>query len=102
MDALVRAWEAGGSVAQLAAQFGLHRSTVGRYLKERGINTLEARFDPEDLKQAAELYRCGRTLLEVAMEFGTTKKTIRKRLAEFGVTIRKGGRGGLAAEGQLA
>ncbi|WP_223297688.1 helix-turn-helix domain-containing protein [Catenulispora acidiphila] len=47
---------------------------------------------PNGLTRAIELYAEGRTLVQIAREFGVAKKTIRKRLVEGGVVIRRGGR----------
>ncbi len=93
VDELVRGWETGSGVAQLAEEHGVHRSTVGRYLKKQGINTLEPNLTPSDVERAGELYAQGWTLVQVAVKLGVSKKWIRKQLVESGVAIRRGGRG---------
>lgn len=93
VDELVRAWEAGTGVAKLAAQFGVHRQTVGKHLHARGIDTTE-KLSPEELAEAAELYRAGWSLARLADKYGISDGTVRTRLIEVGVAMRKrrGGR----------
>ncbi|ACU76135.1 hypothetical protein Caci_7306 [Catenulispora acidiphila DSM 44928] len=91
-DELVHAWEQGVGVAEIAARSGIHRSTVWRHLRNRGIDASDRSMGPNGLTRAIELYAEGRTLVQIAREFGVAKKTIRKRLVEGGVVIRRGGR----------
>jgi hypothetical protein len=97
VDELVRAWEGGMGVLKLAAQFGVHRHTVWRHLRARGIDTTET-LSPEALVEAAELYRAGWSLARIAEKFNISDKTVRARLLEVGVTMRKQ-RGGRKKQG---
>lgn len=77
----------GVGVKELATKFGIHRSTVGKFLKERGIETRPT-LKPEDIPTAAALYRSGLTLAQVAQRYGIAKDTVRLKLIEAGVTMR--------------
>ncbi len=64
---------AGATVFELAAQFGIHRSTVGQHLRSRGIDTTPPGLRPDDVPIAAELYREGWSLLQrISKRFGAT------------------------------
>jgi DNA invertase Pin-like site-specific DNA recombinase len=93
VNELVRAWEAGLGVVKIAAQFGIHRQTVGRHLQARGIDTTE-KLSPEAIVEAAELYEMGWSLARLGDKFGISDGTIRRKLLEVGMTMRKrkGGR----------
>lgn len=71
--------------------FQFHRTTVGKYLSLRGIDT-SATLTPKDLTRALHLYEQVWTLVQLAREFNVHKRTMRKRLTELDVVIRVGGR----------
>jgi hypothetical protein len=74
---------AGMGVKQLAARLGVHRSTVGKFLKARGIDTRPT-LKPEQVPAAAALYRSGLTLGQVADYYGLSYSTVREKLVEAG------------------
>jgi hypothetical protein len=88
VDALVTAYEAGATVYDLAAQFGINRKTVGQHLRARGVDTKQPGLHPDDVPTAATLYRDGWSLTRLADKFGTSANTVRARLLEVGVTMR--------------
>ena len=88
VDELVRTWRAGTGVVKLAAQFGVHRQTVGKHLHARGIDTT-AKLTAEELAEATELYREGWSLARLAKRYGISDGTVRTRLLEVGVAMRK-------------
>lgn len=93
VDKLVCAWKAGTGVIKLAAQFGIHRHTVLRQLQARGIDTTQ-KLTPEELAEAARLYREGWSLARLAERYGISDCTVRTRLIEVDVVMRprKGGK----------
>jgi len=93
IEELVRNWEAGMGVVELAALFGVHRHTVGRHLHVRGIDTTE-KLSSEELAEAATLYKEGWSLARLGDRYGISDGTVRTRLLEVGMTMRKrrGGR----------
>jgi len=88
VDELVRNWEAGIGVVQLAKQFSVHRHTVWRHLQARGIDTTE-KLSEEELTEAASLYMEGWSLARLGDRYGISDGTVRTRLIEAGVTMRK-------------
>lgn len=94
VDRLVEAYRAGASVAELAAQFGVHRETAGKYLQARGIDTRDVGFSLEQIQEAARLYGEGWSLARLGERFGVNDGTVRARLLEVGVVMRarRGGR----------
>lgn len=89
LDALVIAYQAGGTVYELAAQFGINRKTVGKHLRALGVDTTPPGLQPEDIGTVIELYRAGHSLASIAARFGTSAGTIHTRLLGAGVVMRK-------------
>jgi DNA invertase Pin-like site-specific DNA recombinase len=84
---LVAAYQAGGKVTQLARQFGVHRFTVYRLLKQAGV--LRARgIQVEDLPDVVRLYEAGWSPARLADEYGVVVSTVASTLRKAGVTIR--------------
>jgi DNA invertase Pin-like site-specific DNA recombinase len=76
-------------VYELGTRFGIHRVTVGRLLRARGVNTTPPGLHPDDLSEAIDLYRAGLSTARIAKKFGTTQSTVWLRLREAGVVMRK-------------
>lgn len=92
VDELVQGYVGGATVFELATQFGIDRRTVGQHLRKRGIDTRPPRLRPEDVPDAAELYRSGWSLAKIAHKFGLKASgatTVRRYLLEAGVVMRK-------------
>jgi hypothetical protein len=88
IDELVKAYEAGRTVYDLAAQFGIHRTVVGKHLRARGVDTKPPGLHSEDIPTAARLYQGGWSLARIGEKFATTANTVRFRLLEVGVVMR--------------
>ena len=73
---------------ELARKFGIHRSTIGRHLRARGVDTRPDALGPEDVLRAAELYRSGWSLMRIARRYEVAGDTARRRLLEAGVQMR--------------
>ena len=89
LDRLVAAYHDGATVYELTRQFGIHRTTVGKHLRARGVDTTPLALAPDDVPAAAELYRHGWSLARIAPKFGTTASTVRTSLREAGVQMRR-------------
>jgi DNA-directed RNA polymerase specialized sigma24 family protein len=76
---------AGKTVRDLAAQFAIHRSTVGKYLHAQGVDTTPPALHPDDVPKALELYRAGWTFKQIADKFGVSQTAVRDRLHQAGV-----------------
>ena len=92
LDELVKAYEAGATVFQLATRFGIHRTTVGQHLKARGVDTRPTAFGPGELEEAAALYRSGWALSKIGERFGVAYTTVWRHLRAVGVEMRANGR----------
>ena len=68
VDDLVDAYRAGASISQLAAGFGVHRTTVAAHLDRLDVPRHHARtaWDDRALEEAAELYAAGLSLADLA------------------------------------
>jgi predicted transcriptional regulator len=92
---LVDAYEAGATVEELAELHGCSVITVRMVLDGEGV-TLRARGPRSPLEgREAELaadYEAGATVRDLAERYGANQRTIRKVLAEWGVTMRPPGR----------
>jgi DNA-binding CsgD family transcriptional regulator len=88
VDDLVETYQAGATVFDLAARFGIDRRTVGQHLRRRGIETTPPGLHPDDVPAAFELYESGWSLQRIAEKFGTSANTVRARLLEADVLMR--------------
>ncbi|WP_410671959.1 hypothetical protein [Amycolatopsis sp. cmx-4-68] len=85
MDELAAGFRGGTSVAGLARQFGIHRGTVGKHLRARGIHPIPKGLRLDDVPAALQLYRKGWTYEQIGEKFGAGETTVRERLHEAGV-----------------
>lgn len=88
VDELVTAYSAGASVYTLAEQFGIHRGTVGRYLRGRGVNTTAPALSTQQIEEAAVLYRTGWSLMKIAKKYRVNDGTVWRKLRAVGVMMR--------------
>ncbi|MEV8440440.1 helix-turn-helix domain-containing protein [Actinosynnema sp. NPDC051121] len=88
IDALIEAYEAGAGVKTLAKRFGVHRATVGRYLRSRGIDTTPSALTATQIKTAIELYEQGWSLAKIAKPYGVNDGTVWRKLKAAGVRMR--------------
>jgi hypothetical protein len=92
VDELVTAFRAGSTASQLAAEFGIYRTTVGEHLRARGIDTKYFALSPDELRQASEFYEQGWTISKLAAHFDVGGETVRARLTATGIRLRPRGR----------
>jgi lambda repressor-like predicted transcriptional regulator len=92
--AVAREYRAGADMRELARQFGVHRTTISGSLTKLAIPRREVGLLPDDVPEAAKLYRAGWSLAKLSAKYGCTDNTVRARLLEFGVVMRprRGGR----------
>ncbi|WP_156093548.1 hypothetical protein [Lentzea aerocolonigenes] len=76
----------------MAAETGFHRSTVGKHLETRGIDTRQLLLQPEQIQEAGKLYEAGSRLEDLAQLYGVSDTMIRTHLLRAGVKMRSGGR----------
>ncbi|MFJ9781034.1 helix-turn-helix domain containing protein [Amycolatopsis sp. NPDC101161] len=87
VDELTAAYQAGGTVYDLAERFKINRKTVSGILHRAGVQ-IRGRLTTEQVDEAARLYAAGWSLARVAAKLDTTANTVRIRLLERGVTMR--------------
>lgn len=90
IEAIVGGYRAGRTLADLAAEFGVHPRTVADHLEARGVQRRVKRrkMSEGDITQAAARYRGGESLVLVASAFDVDSATLRRALLRVGVAIR--------------
>ena len=94
IDELVVARLASVEILELAERFGVSRSTVDRYLRNRGVPKRRwagRTLSVEQVRAAGELYANGVRLELVAEQFGVTRVYLHRVLPEAGFVVRRGG-----------
>jgi transposase len=91
IDQLVAEYRAGATTRELAVRFQVWRGTVGKHLKDRGIDTRASAFGLEDAEAAADLYRAGWPLDKIAKQYRVGYNTVRRHLLAHGVVMRPRG-----------
>lgn len=94
VDALVVMYEAGSSVAAVAASCGINRETVLLHLQRRGVRRRAdvRKLDDEDVRELARQYEAGDSMSSLSLKFAADPKTLRRELVAAGVTLRRPGR----------
>jgi uncharacterized protein (DUF433 family) len=95
VNALIAGYQAGTTMKELAAEFGIDRRTVPAYLYRAGVATRRGGLDRQQTMEAALLYDAGWSSGRLAERFGVSADTILKALRVEGVQIRRR-RGGAA------
>jgi DNA-directed RNA polymerase specialized sigma24 family protein len=89
--ALVTAYAAGATTAELAQQFGVSRTAVKDLLHRQHVVVRGPQGLPaEDAPEAARLYESGWLLRQIAEKFGVSQGTVRRKLLARGVVMRSG------------
>jgi len=95
VEELILARRAGAEIRDLAARFGVHRSTVLEHLRraEEPHRPWAGRtLDAEGLEEAAGLYQSGLSLRAVGERLGVDRRYLQRVFREAGVEIRPAGR----------
>lgn len=89
VDALLAAYLGGDLVRDIAARFGVNRTTVMGHVKRRGVpRRRECGWGPEELAFAARLYAEGHSLAAVGRRLGVDKSTVSNRFRRAGLPVR--------------
>lgn len=88
---LIAAYQAGATISQLAADLGVHRTTVAVHLDRHQVprHHEQTAWDDSTLDEAAELYAAGLSLIDVADRFGIDPQTVANRFRRAGVAVRQ-------------
>lgn len=90
--AVVAEFQTGATVRALAAKHQIHRTTMAAILKRADVPARRRGMLPEQIAEAVELYGEGWSTAELGKRYGVTDMTVRARLIEAGVEMRKPGR----------
>ena len=72
----------GMAVSQIAAQVGVAETTVRATCRQaKQLPRRKRRFTSDDLQRARQLYAQGRTYIEIGLELGFGRDTVKKHLA---------------------
>lgn len=85
---LISTYQAGATVYEVAAQFGIARQTVSGILRHHGVPLRRQGLSPEQIDQAARLYHSGWSLARIGDRVGADAETVRQRLRQRGVRMR--------------
>ncbi|HEX6074206.1 MAG TPA: helix-turn-helix domain-containing protein [Micromonosporaceae bacterium] len=88
MQRLIEGYQAGATVYELGAQFGIARQTVGKILKRQGVKMRRQGLAPEEVDEAVRLYEAGWSLARIGERMGVNPTTVLNRLRERGVRMR--------------
>ncbi len=78
VEEMVALHQAGQTVAQIAARFGFHRTTVARHLKQTGETLRTDPADPAFQERVRQAYAELGTVKHTAQRLGVSKDTVRK------------------------
>jgi lambda repressor-like predicted transcriptional regulator len=80
------------TIAGLAAEFGLHPTTVSTHLRRLGKTTRTRGLNQDQANEAAQLYRQGWSTARLGSRYNVSANTINAALRHQGVEIRRPGR----------
>ena len=87
-QAIVAEYQVGTTTYQLARKYGIHRNTIGRILKRRGVEMRMQGLSPAQVSEAVGLYEGGWSLARIGEHLHVDANTVRARLLERGVRMR--------------
>jgi DNA-binding CsgD family transcriptional regulator len=88
IEALVVGYTSGRTMAKLASEFGIHRTTVAQHLLTRGIAPRDTAITADKIDEAVRLYESGLSFVKIGARLGFNAQTISNHLHQRGVAIR--------------
>ncbi|MGH3926416.1 MAG: hypothetical protein ACRDTT_26730, partial [Pseudonocardiaceae bacterium] len=88
VEALVAGYQAGKTMKELAAEFGINRLTVSTHVRRAGVRTRRGGLDEEQAVEATRLYEAGWSSGKLAERFNVSADNVLKAVRDAGVTIR--------------
>lgn len=85
---IVKAYEAGKTVYELAAEFSCHRVTISAALKRQGVVLRRTSPTAEQIDEMVRLYESGLSLAMVGEQFGVNASTVLAQLRKKNVRTR--------------
>ncbi|WP_100517200.1 helix-turn-helix domain-containing protein [Mycobacteroides abscessus] len=88
MNELVAAYESGISSNQLVIDYGIAKGTVLKLLRANNATMRRQGLNAVTAKQAATLYRDGKSLAAIGEKFGVNPTTVRSALVKQNIALR--------------
>jgi transposase-like protein len=88
MQDLVASYLCGSTILELAAQHDICRTTISKYLKQRGVVIRLRSLGTNDVALAISLYGSGLSVAKVAERIDCAPNTVRSELLAAGVEMR--------------
>jgi DNA-directed RNA polymerase specialized sigma24 family protein len=89
IDDLVRQYQAGVNVQELAVSFGIHRDTVSETLTRQGVARRKRGIPSETLDEVIGDYRAGLSLASIGARLSVDPGTVASALRRAGVELRR-------------
>ena len=86
--ALVKAYQAGSTLEEIAAKFGVYVRTAAAHLEREGIPQRRHRLTAEQVAEAVHLYETGWSTIQIGQHLGIYPQSVRYRLVKQGVAMR--------------
>ena len=77
-DQIVASYQAGATVADLAARYGFHRQTVSRVLRTAGVVVRQNATSNEEIERIKRLRAAGKTIREIMRLTRRSRNTVRR------------------------
>jgi DNA-binding CsgD family transcriptional regulator len=77
IEELLAQYQAGATIYELAAQFGIHRETVSNLLKRNGVRTRNRPLSPAQISEAIAPYQKAKSIAAVGASIGCDGNTVR-------------------------
>ena len=91
IDRLVADYQSGTPTTQLMTTYQLSKTAVLKLLKDAGIVMRRRPMTEEQVNEAVELYRSGRSLATLSSELELPRESLRRAIIEVGVQMRPRG-----------
>ena len=86
--ALVKAYQAGSTLEEVAGKFGVYVRTAATHLEREAVPQRRHRLSPAQVSEAVRLYEAGWSTIQIGHHFGVYPQSIRYRLHQTGVVLR--------------
>jgi uncharacterized protein (DUF433 family) len=88
IDDIVHRYEAGETIEQIGAHYGISKTRVAFVLREQGVAIRRQGLTDARLTEAAELYAAGRSLAWLGARYGISHTAVAAALRHQGVRLR--------------
>ena len=88
LDHLVADYLSGVKVKELAERYRITRQTVLEHMRRQSVPRLHPRLGPDEINEACDLYRSGKSLADIGAVFSVDPGTVRRALTKVAVPMR--------------